>query len=451
LPVFLASICAPVSRSQESAASPGSGAVRADPVFSGSASLRPVESAPLSSSSNPSSGFGSADFGSPPSLFAAPPSPHTSALPGLTTPAFVEDLLYNPLQWGPFRVIPAANYRISYSTGLPNRGIASRDQETVQHAISPSLTLASPHLTLNYSPTLNYYSKGSYEDSLDHSASLRSSFGYGDWRFGISHAYSASSQVIVETARQTDTERHSTALTASHRFSDKTSFDLSLSQSFNDSSGLNSSGLNSSKTWSSMNYVNYHVTEITALGFGVGGGFTTTERGSDMTFEQIQGRVQWAPRPKIGASINGGVEIRQFLGREGASDQVNPIMGASATYRPFDQTGLTLSANRSVGSSIFTDRITETTSINLGLSQRLIQHLQANLSGGIRYADYQSSLRGLQVDRSDEILSMAASLSTRFLKRASASIGYSYSRNDSNESRFTYSSHTYFAQIGYSF
>jgi hypothetical protein len=361
-------------------------------------------------------------------------------------PAFVDELLYNPLQWGPFRVIPAANYRFSYSTGLPYGGVGSANETTVQHTLSPSLTLESKHLTLNYSPSLNYYSKGRNEDSLNHSASIHSVFGYGDWAFSISHGYSVASQVLVESARQTDTESHSTTLGATHRLSEKTSIQLTASQGINETSSFNSS-----KNWSTMNWVDYQITDITRLGVGVGGGYTDVDQGSDMTFQQIQGRVSWAPRPRISAGLSGGIEIRQFLAQQGADGQVNPIMGASATYRPFDYTSLTLSANRGVSSSIFSDQITETTSFALDLGQRLIERLQLGLSGGLRYSDFQSSSQLLIVSRSDEVHFFSASLRTRFLKRATASIGYSLSSNKSNDALYEYDSHTYFAQIGYSF
>lgn len=453
VPVMLAFSWASDLRAQEQFSDPESGVSRSAVVSSESAfpdrslfAASGASAAPPSSKSIGPLNSGAA-FEAPSSSFAAPPSPYTSALPSAPlAPEFVEELLYNPLQWGPFRVIPAVNYRFSYSTGLPYGGVGSANETTAQHTISPSLTLQSEHVTLNYFPSLNYYSKGRYEDSLNHSASIRSAFGYGDWAFSISHAYSAASQVLVESARQTDTESHGTSLGATYRLSENTSIQLTASQSISETSEFNSS-----TTWSTMNWVDFQITDVTRLGVGAGGGYTDVEQGSDMTYQQVQGRINWVPRPKISAALNGGIEIRQFLAQQGVDDQVNPIMGASATYRPFDYTSLTLSANRGVSSSIFSDQITETTSFALSLGQRLIERLQVGLSGGLRYADFQSSSQLLNVNRSDEVHFFSASLSTRFLKRATASIGYSLSSNKSNNAVYEYDSYTYSAQIGYSF
>lgn len=360
--------------------------------------------------------------------------------------SIAEDLARNPLQWGPFRVVPAASYRFSYSTRLPYGGFGGAGEETIQHTVAPSLTLQSTHLTLSYSPSLTYYMKGRFEDSLKHSASLLASFGFEDWRFGISHSYATASQVLVETSAQTDTESHNTGLTAAYRLSDKTSIDLTASQSIRDTSSFNSS-----KTWSTMNWIDCQVTDITRIGVGAGGGYTAVDLGSDMTYEQFQGRVNWTPRPKLSASLNGGIEIRQFLAQQGASDQVNPIMGATAAYRPFETTSLSLTANRGVSSSIFTDQISETTSFSLHLAQSFFEHLQAGLGGGVRFVDYQSSSKLSSVDRSDEVTFYSATLGTRLFRRASLSVSYSHLSNNSNLPSRSFDSDTYSAQISYSF
>jgi hypothetical protein len=384
----------------------------------------------------------------PPSLFAAPPSPYTPATPeqNLAVPSFKDQAVEKPLKWGPFQIIPAISYRFSYSKGLPGADIRGEDDTTVLHRVAPSLTVESEHLTLNYSPALNYYTKGRYDDSVDHAASLRSLFGYGDWVFGLTHGYSAGSRILAETGRQTDTESHRTGLTASYRLTDKTSLDLTANQSINETSQLNGS-----KNWSTMNWINYQLTEITRLGVGVGGGYSAVDLGSDMTYEQVQGRIGWAPRPKINVDVNGGVEIRQFLGASGANDRINPIMGASASYRPFDYTIISLSANRGVNTSLFADQITESTSVSLSFGQRFLERFQGSLSGGIRMVDYQSSSRFAKTDRSDDIAFISASLGTQIFKKGSVSVSYSHSRNDSNEEAFSYDSDTFSVQVGYRF
>jgi len=51
-------------------------------------------------------------------------------------------------------------------------------------------------------------------------------------------------------------------------------------------------------------------------------------------------------------SVERGVEDQQYLSG-GAGDLVTPIFGATIQYQPFEQTKLSLSANRTVGTSYF--------------------------------------------------------------------------------------------------
>src|SRR5690606_31463128 len=139
--------------------------------------------------------------------------------------------------------------------------------------------------------------------------------------------------------------------------SDKTSFDFSLSQAIQEADALNSS-----ISWSSMNWVNYHWSEKSLIGLGAGGGYTKQDFGSDMTHEQLQARFGWNPGRKLNISVNGGVEFRQFVDSD-FDDQVNPLFGASISYAPWEATTFSLSANRSIGSSLLQAQTTESTSL----------------------------------------------------------------------------------------
>lgn len=385
----------------------------------------------------------------PPSFYAAPPSSYTPAVPDGIDPAlsFPERLLENPFQWGPFRLFPFITYAYTYTDGL----LASPGQpaDSASHTLTPGLRLASKHLTFSYTPSFSFYTKGPYDDSINHTASAALNFGYGDWTFGLSHGYSVGSQVLVETARQTDTESHGTSLSAGYRVSDRTSLQFTVSQSISDTSGFNDS-----KTWSTMNWLNYAITDRTQVGIGAGGGYSDVDAGSDMTYEELQGRVTWRPRPKIDFSLNGGIEVRQFLGEEASDDAVNPIFGVAATYRPFETTSLTFSANRGVAASLFADQITETTSASLALAQRFLERFQGSLAAGVSFIDYQGTSRVRQSvfeGRNDDVVFVSAGLSTAIFKKGSASASYTHSQNSSSLQEYTYDSNTISLQLGYHF
>ena len=376
--------------------------------------------------------------------FAPPTNPVLPAAgrdPGLD-PATRTALLPAPLQWGPFQVRPHLDYRLYSATQVYVQ--PGETEDTIRHSIYPGLLLESPHVAIDYTPTFNYYSRGDFEDSVDHSVTFDANVGLGDWRFAVAHDYSKSSQVLIETARQTETEEHTTSLNAAYRYSEKTSFDFNLNQTL-----LEASSLNNSRQWSTMNWINYLFSDTTTLGFGVGGGFADVEVGSDMTYEMLQGRVVWEPGSKLSLDLNGGFEIRQFI--DGASDRINPIMGASLSYEIFEQTLFRLEADRSVNTSLLQDQITENASLSASITQRLVGRVNASLLAGYRTSDYQSSSGSIVADRTDETSHLGLTLGTAFLQRGSISIGYRYLKNDSSEEGFGFTSNQYTLNVGYRF
>jgi hypothetical protein len=359
-----------------------------------------------------------------------------------------EAFINNPLQWGPFQLRPFASYRLTYGDGL---NVTPGNQVTTTlHEITPGAILQSRHLSIRYAPTLKYYSSDAYDDGIDHSASLMATFGVDEWMFTIDHSFSMSDSVLIETGTQTPRQNHNTLLSALYQYSEKTSLEFNLSQDIQESESLNSS-----IGWSSMNWINYHMTEKTSVGVGIGGGYTMQDFGSDMTHEQLQGRIGWSPGPNLTAGLNGGVEFRQFAD-SGIEDQVNPLFGASIGYTVWHATTLSLSANQSVRTSLLNAQATESVSISGGVRQRFLKVLHLDLFGEFIQNDYQNVVSQgeegtLETSRTDDILSFSANLGFTVFKKGDISIFYQHSQNESSAEGYTYDSDQYGFQISYHF
>ncbi len=417
-------------------------------VVSASAQTRPEGSPHFAEpfSSTPASLYGTSRVGGTPAL-GAPGLPdqvgsslsQATALASGTRPRTAP----TALQWGPFDILPHADYRLTYGNGLNARpGVR---ENTFHHLISPGVTAVAPHLRLDYTPSLNYYSSSKFKDTTDHRASLAAGITHGDWRFGLSHLFQTSSSPIIETATQTDRTIHSTGLSATYRYSEKLSFDLTASQQIQDSKGLNSS-----RSWSTMNWVDYHFTDTLFAGLGAGFGYVDVDLGSDMTYEQIQGRLGWRPGPKLSIFLNGGLEIRQFIDAP-VEDRLNPLVGLTASYAPWQHTRFTADIDRSVESSLLANQITEATEVTLGVSQRLLGRLNFRLAGGIRSTEYQSTAAGLAVNRSDDYSFIRTSLGTSWLRRGTVSVFYQHGNNETGANGFSFTTDQYGLQIGYRF
>lgn len=350
----------------------------------------------------------------------------------------------NLLQWGPVTLHPHATYQFIYGTGL--QSAPGQPQSSVVQTVSPGVLFdLGTHWTLDYTPSLTYYSNDQFHNTLNQSASLNWGTTYEDWNFSLSQGFADSDSPNVQTGTQISTTSYSTSLGASHALNSVMSLDMGVTQSFTDASQFNSS-----KSWNTMEWLNYQFFPRLDGAIGVGGGYDLVSVGSDMTHETVQTRVSWRLATKTSFVVHGGVEDRQFLGG-GIPDVINPIYGAAIQYQPFEQTLISLNADRAVTTSFFIDQATEVTSLSVSLNQRLLKHFNFNIGGSYNTTDYIASAASVASGRSDRYYSINTSLSWLFLKRASASLTYLYSVNNSTAAGFTFDSSQYGFQLGYAF
>lgn len=343
------------------------------------------------------------------------------------------------LQWGPVHLHPHVDYQFTYGNGIQS---SPGDQHnTVVQSLSPGVLLdLGDHWTLDYTPTLSFYSGGDFQNTVDHQVQLSWGTAYEDWFFTGSQGVAITSDPEVETAAQTDQQNYTTALNASYQFNDSLSLDLGVNQNLNyignsDSTNNYEQNLVDSRNWSTMNWLNYQFWPRLSVGLGLGGGYTQQDGSPDTVNEQYQGRINWRATDKIRFQVSGGINDQQYL-NGGASGLLTPIYGVAIQYQPFEQTRLSLSANQTVSASSFQNQTTENTSIIGDFNQRLLGKLMLDLSGGYTKTKYLATMFGLSTGRTDDIYSFNARLSCPFLKRATASVFYSYTENISNQSGF---------------
>ena len=383
---------------------------------------------------------------------AGAPLAGTSQLGG-TPPAatFGTDASDTPFRWGRLALRPHFSYSMSYGNSLSYS--AGEQANTWIQQFSPGILLnLGEHWTLDYTPTLRWYSDSHFTDGFDHRVLLQGQTTFRDWTFGLSQGFSMTSDPLIETGAQTDQETYSTSIRAGRSLGSKLSMDLGLAQNlrFIDGNSSNQS-LTDTKSWSTMNWLDYLY--VQRLSFGLGAGFTydNVKVGSDMTSEQVQARARWVPANKLSLSLSGGLDIRQFL-NSNVSDMVSPIFSLSAAYKLFETTSLFASASSSVAPSYYSDAVSESTGFSAGVNQRILGRLFLSLNGGYTINDYTGTANSLQGTVSNqETYSFGVSLSTSFLKRASASIFYNKSFNKSDSPGYNYNPQTAGAQVSYSF
>jgi hypothetical protein len=356
----------------------------------------------------------------------------------------------SPLQLGPLTFMPHLTYRLAYNDNL-GYGVGQQTGSLINELSPGMLVKLGDRWNVNYTPTLRFYSNDRFRDRTDHSVYLSGGTSYEDWTFGLSQGYVSSSDPLVETGRQTDQETFSTGLSGNWLINSALSLELGLSQTIR---GVNSPGnstqFQDSKTWSTTDWLNYQYAPTLGLAIGGGVGYMELSSGSDVLFEQLQGRINWQASSKVGVTLSGGADFREYQDSS-IPASASPIFGLTARYQPFDYTTLSLTGSRSVNASYYRSQLTEDTMISANLSQRLVGKLTLYLGGGFGNSQYKSASSAVQSGRGDDRTFFNASLSLPFLRRASASVSYSYNENISNTSGYTRTSNQYGLQLSYRF
>lgn len=352
--------------------------------------------------------------------------------------------------WGPVGFRPHVLYRFLYGDGIP--AAPGQNFKTTINEIDPGILLQlGSHWRLDYTPSIKLYSNDAFKDTVDQFVSLNGGAAYQDWTFGFSQSYSSTSDPLAETGAQTDTETFATLLTGVYQMSSTLSLDLSLNQNFRyvDQS-VPGQALADSREWSTMDWLDYKLAPTFSAGVGIGLGYDNMSVGSDMTYEQLQGRISWHASSKLTTVISGGYETRQFLDTD-VPNLLNPICAASVVYNLFEPTTLSFNVSRVVSPAYISDQVTESTTIGGELRQRLLGKLFLDLNGGYNLVSYHTSAAGIDISRTDHLTFFSARLTMVILRRGTAAVFYYLNDNSSNATDFSYTSNQVGFELGYRF
>jgi hypothetical protein len=361
-------------------------------------------------------------------------------------------------RYGPLELRPRASYSLMYGNGIQNQPGSQEDMIIQQ--LSPGILVdLGSHWAASYIPTFEFYSSPKFKDYMNQSASLTGDVLYEAWKFGLSHSTEITSEPMVQTAAQTDTETHTTTLSASRAINSHFSADFAVNQAI-----TLVSGYDDSYDWNTMDWINYEFWPRLSTGLGVGGGYVLVEEDGraaasgpsgnlNQHYEQLQARVNWRATDKISFQVSGGFEDRQFE-TAGEGDSLNPIFSATIQYQLFKHTQILLTGSRTVASSDFylAAQQTETSLVSLNVNQQLWRKF--SLGGSLAYSEVNydtPAYAGSAVNRSDDLVTFNAQLSHPLSKRGTWSFFYQYSNDTSSQAGFNYRSSQVGMTVSYGF
>ena len=362
------------------------------------------------------------------------------------------------LQWGPVHLYPHFLYELSYGNGL--QPVPGEQVNTLINQFSPGLMVrVGDHWTLDYTPTLTWYSDSRFQNTLDQAVSLNGVTAYEDWLFGLSMGYSDTTQPLVETAAQTSQDVFFMGLTAAYQVNSKVSLDFSLNQSLRYlgqtvqtvQSGVPEQ-LANMQEWSTLNWVNYQVEPSLSVGLGLGLTYDNMSVGPDILSEQYQGRVEWRAGNKLTLSLIGGLNDMQFLGSSGG-DLLSPIVSLTAQYQLFEPTSLYVSAGTGTSPSYFQAQVSQYNFVSGGIHQRLVRWLFLDISGGYSSTTYQATTTTASNTEISNYNSTTfnAALSTTVFKRVTAAAFFQQAYNSSGAAIYNYNTTEVGLTLGCSF
>jgi hypothetical protein len=352
--------------------------------------------------------------------------------------------LAQPFRYKFLTLRPHIDYQFLYGNGI--LVAPGQPESTAIQEIAPGFRLdVGDHWILDYTPAWTLYSNKQFQNTFDQAVKLTGGTVYGNWVLGVSQSYTVSDVPQVETATQTKQKIYATAVNGSYTLNSKMSLDLAVNQDF-----VSADQFQSYREWSTMDWLNYHFWDRFSLALGVGLGYDDVDTSPDMLFEQYQGRVNWRATDKISFQLHGGLEDGQVYGGN-SSDLLNPIFGGGIQYQPFEQTKISLDADRVVAVSTLQNQINESISFNGDLNQRLLGRLYLDLSGGYQNIKYVNSGNSALPNRTDDYYFFNTRLSTSFFKRGTVAVFYQISDNSSSQSGFGFLSHQFGFEIGFAY
>ena len=356
------------------------------------------------------------------------------------------------LEWGPITLRPHLLYSLSYAHGL--QAAPGQPVNTTINEIDPGILLQlGNHWTLDYTPTLRYYSSRLYRDTFDNQVTLAGGTAYKDWTFGFTQSYVSSTQPLVETGGQLESDTYLTTLNALYGVSTALSLELNANQTFQYlGQGLPGEQLSDWRSWSTMDWLNYQLLPNFGAAVGAGFEYDYLTVGPDMTAEFVEGRLTWRAGRKLNVILSGGLQDRQFLD-SGESDNLAPIFSLVAQYQLFEPTRLFLSAGRTVSPAFFAGQLNENTFVSGGVNQRLFRRLMLTVTGSYGKTTYQNTapISAPTAATDFDNTSLNVSLNTAFLRRATASLFYQLTYYSSAAAVYNYDTYQVGFSLGYRF
>lgn len=261
------------------------------------------------------------------------------------------------------------------------------------------------------------------QDTVEQLAMLDAQWRRARFTFALQFRFQDLSSPNVDVGNRTRRRLYETALLNKYEISDKTYIEANLHSNVDDYSREISS-----TEWIGRFWFNYRSTPKLTFGAGTSVGHLDVEDSPGQTFGQLLVRTSYTATEKLSFEAYGGVEIRHLE----TGDRVFPVLNATAGYRPFEATEVTVSAYRKVeNSALLAGENYTITGFTAEASRTVRAGCDFIFAGGYNHSDYSAASRRDATSRADSYYFVRPSLRFDVARRLHVEVFYLYQQNDS--------------------
>ena len=300
------------------------------------------------------------------------------------------------------------------------------------------------YLTFDYIASVYFFAEQTERNGVEHLIHLAGQHDFGHLILGLSQdvrildgtnlsslSNTTGAQANTDVGRATRVNTYTTTVNASYDLTGKLFLSSQLGYAISDYETLISSQVASGNI-----YINYVYSPKLVIGLGATGGVNSSDGPTaDETFEQMNVRANYIVSGKISLSISGGIEFRQF----GGGDSVSPVYEIAGSYRPFENTTVTIAGSRHTNSSAaLAGQDYSETSISLTFSQRLFGRVNLGLGVGYTNSEYLNTSTGASTARTDDYFYVEPSIDLNITRYWSIGVYYLYRQDSSTLAFFSF-------------
>ncbi len=311
------------------------------------------------------------------------------------------------------------------------------------------------YFLLQYQPTLQNYADNSELNAVDQFFTIGALYGLSRFTVSPSFRYIQQTDTDDEIGRRNERTTTIASLATTYALSGKTALQSELSAAYYESElGVNNT------VYSGSLFLAYALTGRTELSIGSTVGYVDVENGDYQTFETLTARIGYSGFDKIEFLFTAGAEARQSTSNQitqsivatddplvpfefrqetntETSGTITPIFELGATYRPFQETSITLTAyRRQQASSFQAGQVIDQTGLRLDASHRVYRQFSLALLASYELSEY--TFRSSN-DRQDNVVVFQPRIRYDFNDDDySVSLFYTYRENQSTISSVSY-------------